>query len=51
MHLRGRFHSTACGALAMAYRCGELGLDPDEAENRRYTMAAEHAIQLRQAPP
>ncbi len=38
-------------AAAMAYLYGELGLEPSEAENRRYMRAAEHAIKHRQAPP
>ncbi|HTN91875.1 MAG TPA: tetratricopeptide repeat protein [Sorangium sp.] len=44
-------HPAALQALAMAYLYGELGLTPDEAESRRYTMEAEHAIQHRQVPP
>jgi uncharacterized protein len=44
-------HPAALQALAMAYLYGELGLEPDEAEHRRYTMEAEHAIQHRQVPP
>lgn len=44
-------HPAALQALAMAYLYGELGLEPSEAENRRYMMAAEHAIKHRQAPP
>ncbi|WP_394829934.1 tetratricopeptide repeat protein [Pendulispora albinea] len=38
-------HPAALQALAMAYQRGELGLSPDEAESRRYTMEAEHALQ------
>jgi uncharacterized protein len=37
-------HPAALQALALAYLYGELGLEPDEAEHRRYMMAAEHAI-------
>ncbi|AUX48849.1 uncharacterized protein SOCE26_103920 [Sorangium cellulosum] len=44
-------HPAALQALAMAYLYGELGLEPSEAENRRYMMEAEHAIKHRQAPP
>jgi TPR repeat protein len=34
----------ALQALAMAHLYGELGLEPDEAEYRRYALEAEHAI-------
>lgn len=44
-------HPAALQTLAMAYLYGELGLEPDEAEHRRYTMEAEHAIKHRQVPP
>ncbi|WP_437806368.1 tetratricopeptide repeat protein [Sorangium sp. So ce1078] len=44
-------HPAALQALAMAYLHGELGLEPSEAENRRYMMEAEHAIKHRRAPP
>jgi TPR repeat protein len=44
-------HPAALQALAMAYMYGELGLKPDEAERRRYMMAAEHAIKHRPVPP
>lgn len=37
-------HPAALQALAMAYQHGELGLEPDDAESRRYAMEAEHAI-------
>jgi uncharacterized protein len=44
-------HPAALQALAMAYLYGELGLEPDEAERRRYMMAAEHAIKHWPIPP
>jgi uncharacterized protein len=44
-------HPAALQALAMAYLYGELGLKPDEAEERRYRMEAEHAIKHRSEPP
>lgn len=37
-------HPAALQALAMAYQHGELGLEPDDAESRRFAMEAEHAI-------
>jgi TPR repeat protein len=44
-------HPAALQALAMAYQYGELGLKPDEAEQRRYMMEAEHALHHPSAPP
>jgi TPR repeat protein len=44
-------HAAALQALAMAYQYGELGLKPDEAEQRRYMMEAEHALHHQIAPP
>jgi TPR repeat protein len=44
-------HPAALQALAMAYMYGELGLKPDQDEQRRYMMAAEHAIKHRPVPP
>jgi TPR repeat protein len=44
-------HAAALQALAMAYMYGELGLKPDPDEQRRYRMAAEHAIKHRPIPP
>lgn len=44
-------HPAALQALAMAYMYGELGLEPDDAERRRYMMAAEHAIKHKPLPP
>ncbi|XXX72454.1 tetratricopeptide repeat protein [Sorangium sp. So ce134] len=44
-------HPAALQALAMAHLYGELGLEPSEAEHRRYMMEAEHAIKHLQAPP
>lgn len=44
-------HPAALQALAMAYQYGELGLKPDDAEQRRYMMEAEHALHHPIAPP
>ena len=44
-------HPAALQALAMAYQHGELGLEPDDAESRRYAMEAEHAIKHAPTPP
>lgn len=44
-------HPAALQALAMAYQRGELGLEPDDAESRRYAMEAEHAIKHAPTPP
>jgi len=44
-------HPAALQTLAMAYLHGELGLEPDEAESRRYAMEAEHAISHAPAAP
>lgn len=44
-------HPAALQALAMAYMYGELGLKPDQDEQRRYMMAAEHAVKHRPVPP
>lgn len=44
-------HAAALQALAMAYAYGELGLEPDEDERRRYMMEAEHATKHKPAPP
>lgn len=44
-------HAPALQTLAMAYLHGELGLERDEAEYRRYMMEAEHALQHRPVPP
>jgi TPR repeat protein len=37
-------HPAALQALSMAYQYGELGLAPDDAQARMYSMEAEHAI-------
>ncbi|HWL87471.1 MAG TPA: tetratricopeptide repeat protein, partial [Polyangiaceae bacterium] len=44
-------HPAALQTLAMAYLHGELGLEPDESEYRRYEMEAEHALQHPPALP
>ena len=44
-------HPAALQTLAMAYQRGELGLEPDDAESRRYAMEAEHAIKHAPTPP
>jgi TPR repeat protein len=44
-------HPAALQALAMAYLYGELGVEPDDAERRRYMMEAEHAIKHQRVPP
>jgi uncharacterized protein len=44
-------HAASLQALAMAYGYGELGLEPDEDERRRYMLEAEHATKHRPAPP
>ncbi|MCK6588916.1 MAG: sel1 repeat family protein [Polyangiaceae bacterium] len=44
-------HPAALQTLAMAYMYGELGLKPDPDEQRRYMMAAEHAVKHRPVPP
>jgi TPR repeat protein len=44
-------HAPALQTLAMAYLHGELGLEPDQAEYRRYMMETEHALQHRPVPP
>jgi len=44
-------HAPALQALSLAYLHGELGLEPDEAESRRYAMEAEHALKHPAAAP
>lgn len=44
-------HPAALQALAMAYLYGEMGLEPDEAERRRYMLEAEHALKHQPVPP
>jgi len=47
----GLGHPAALQALSMAYLHGELGLEPDPIESRRYAMEAEHAIGHAPAAP
>jgi TPR repeat protein len=44
-------YPAALQTLALAHRYGELGLDADEGESRRYALAAEHAIDHAPALP
>lgn len=37
--------------LAMAYRCGDLGVEPDSEVADRYFMEAQHALKHRPVDP